>query len=50
MTPRAATMRDVFIETLYAAMKERDDIYFLSADFGAPMLDRLRKEIGRAHV
>ena len=38
------TMRDVFIEALYEKMSENDKIFFLSADFGAPFLDKLRKD------
>ena len=37
-------MRDVFIEALHGEMKKRDDIVFLSADFGSPKLDALREE------
>lgn len=38
------TMRDVLIEALYKKMSENDRIFFLSADFGAPALDKLRKD------
>lgn len=38
------TMRDVFIDVLYEKMKKNDKIFFLSADFGSPSLDRLRKD------
>lgn len=37
------TMRDVFISTLCDHMEQDDSIYFLSADLGAPALDRLRE-------
>ena len=37
------TMRDVLIEGIYERMKKNDKIFFLSADFGAPALDKLRK-------
>ena len=36
--------RDVFIKTVMSAMKDDKDIYFLSADFGAPALDELREK------
>jgi transketolase len=39
--PRA--MRDVFIEALRAKMAEDTSIFFLSADFGSPALDKLRE-------
>lgn len=38
------TMRDVFIEQIYNRMFDDDKIFFLSADFGSPKLDRLRKD------
>ncbi|OHD90000.1 transketolase C-terminal domain-containing protein [Sulfuricurvum sp. RIFCSPLOWO2_12_FULL_43_24] len=39
--PRA--MRDVFIESLRVKMAEDELIFFLSADFGSPALDKLRE-------
>lgn len=38
------TMRDVFIETIYERMHKDDSIFFLSADMGAPTLDKLRRD------
>jgi len=38
------TMRDVFIETIYDRMHENNHLFFLSADFGSPMLDKLKKD------
>lgn len=38
------TMRDAFIEQIYERMKGGEEIFFISADFGAPMLDRLRRD------
>lgn len=35
-------MRDAFIEKLYERMFTDDSIFFVSADFGAPALDKLR--------
>jgi transketolase len=35
-------MRDAFIERIYNEMGSRDDIFFLTADFGAPALDKIR--------
>ena len=37
-------MRDVFIEEIYHRMYEDDDILFISADFGSPKLDSIRKD------
>lgn len=38
------TMRDVFIERIYYRMFEDKTLFFLTADFGSPKLDRLRKD------
>lgn len=38
------TMRDIFIDGVYEKMKKNKQIFFLSADFGAPTLDKLRKD------
>lgn len=37
-------MRDVFIEGIYNKMHENSEIFFLSGDFGSPVLDKLRKK------
>jgi len=37
-------MRDAFIEAVYERMRRNHSIFFLSADLGAPALDRLRKD------
>lgn len=47
MNARAApAMRDAFIAAICERMRADRSIYFLSADFGAPALDRLRAEQG----
>jgi len=38
------TMRDVLIEDIYKKMSGNERIFFLSADFGAPALDNLRRD------
>ena len=38
------TMRDVLIERIYNLMLKNEKIIFLSADFGAPALDKIRRE------
>jgi transketolase len=38
------TMRDNFLDLVYNEMLQDDTIYFLTADFGAPALDRMRAE------
>jgi len=40
--PRA--MRDVFIERIWRSMATDEKLFFLSADFGSPMLDRIRAD------
>lgn len=37
-------MRDVFIEELYHKMVQNENIFFLSADFGSPKIDLIRKD------
>ena len=37
--------RDAFIEEIFVAAKNDRDIFFVSADFGAPALDRFREEL-----
>ncbi|MDF1883727.1 transketolase [Sulfurimonas sp. SAG-AH-194-C21] len=37
-------MRDTFLTALYEKMKTNDSIFFLSADFGAPIVDKIRED------
>jgi len=37
-------MRDVFIEGIYNRMHKNSTLFFISADFGSPKLDKLREE------
>ncbi len=37
-------MRDVFLQSLYEQMKQNDKIFFLAADFGSPILDKIRAD------
>ena len=37
--------RDVFIEEIFQAARKDRDIFFVSADFGAPSLDQFREEL-----
>jgi len=39
------TQRDIFIDQIYKFAKKDKDIQFLSADFGAPSLDRFRADL-----
>lgn len=44
MKPEIKVMRDAFIEIIYSRMHDDESIFFLSDDFGAPNLDKLRKK------
>ncbi len=44
MNIQKRTMRDVFIEGIYQRMKSDETIFFLSADCGAPTLDKIRTD------
>ncbi|MES2206962.1 MAG: transketolase C-terminal domain-containing protein [Pseudomonadota bacterium] len=39
------TMRDAFLETLFDVMENEERSFFLSADFGAPALDKIRERM-----
>ncbi|HBG47740.1 MAG TPA: transketolase [Deltaproteobacteria bacterium] len=39
-------MRDVFLERLHRLMEEDGSIFILSADFGSPRLDAIRRDFG----
>ena len=41
----AVFQRDVFIEEIYEAANSDRDIFFISADFGAPALDKFREHL-----
>src|SRR3990167_7331166 len=43
MNSEKKTMRDVFIEQIYNRMSVNDSLFFISADFGSPKLDKLRE-------
>lgn len=43
-------MRDVLIGEIYNRMRENEKIFFLSADFGSPALDRLREDFPERFV
>ena len=42
---KSKLMRDAFIEDIYQIALYDKDIIFISADFGAPALDRFREEL-----
>lgn len=37
-------MRDVFLQSLYKQMETNDKIFFVTADFGSPVLDKIRAD------
>lgn len=41
---QAKAMRDIFLESLYEKMQDDEKIFFLSADFGSPVLDKIRAD------
>lgn len=44
MQTKPQAMRDAFLTTLIEAMREHENITFIAADFGSPVLDKLRSE------
>ena len=47
---QATFQRDVFIEEVFQAAKKDRDIFFVSADFGAPALDQFRERLPEQFV
>lgn len=43
-------MRDTFLQSLYEEMLEDPEIFFVSADFGSPVLDKIRSDIPERFV
>ena len=44
------TMRDAFLFSLYNAMKNNKNIFLVTADFGAPVLDKIRDEFNNRFI
>jgi transketolase len=44
MTMKPRAMRDAFLERTWQAMAEDEKIFFTSADFGSPVLDKIRSD------
>jgi transketolase len=44
MTIKPIPMRDALLEKIYLGMESDDLIFFLSADFGSPVLDKIRND------
>ncbi|RAZ53716.1 transketolase family protein [Campylobacter hyointestinalis] len=44
------TMRDAFFINLYEEMSKNKNIYLITADFGAPMLDKIRESFNKRAI
>lgn len=44
MSIKALAMRDVFLERVWQEMRHDNKIFFVSADFGSPVLDKIRTD------
>lgn len=44
MSIRPMAMRDVFLEQIWKKMADDQNIFFVSADFGSPILDKIRAD------
>ena len=42
--PVRTAMRDAFLKEIHRRMAQRDDLFFLTADFGSPQLDAIRQD------
>lgn len=50
MSPKPLAMRDVLLERIWRAMAYDSKIFFLSADFGSPVLDKIRADFPQRFV
>ena len=50
MSIKALPMRDAFLERIYQDMNCNSSIYFVSADFGSPVLDKIRENFSDRFV
>jgi len=46
----AVPMRDALLSKIHERMATRDDIFFVTADFGSPVLDKIRKDYPGRYV
>jgi len=44
MNSRPLAMRDAFLERIFQKMSEDEQIFFVTADFGSPVLDKIRAQ------
>lgn len=50
MSIKPLAMRDAFLERIWKAMGENNQIFFVSADFGSPVLDKIRADFPKRFV
>lgn len=50
MSSKPLAMRDAFLERVLGAMGEDEKIFFTCADFGSPVLDRIREQFPKRFV
>ena len=50
MSVKSRAMRDAFLERIHGAMATDEALFFVSADFGSPVLDRIRADFGDRFV
>lgn len=50
MSVKPIAMRDAFLEKIWRAMAEDDKIFFTCADFGSPVLDKIRADFSARFV
>ncbi len=43
-------MRDSLLESIYKAMLQDSEIFFVTADFGSPVLDKIRRDAGERFI
>ena len=43
-TIRSVAMRDAFLEQVWKGMQRDERVYFVTADFGSPVLDKIRRD------
>lgn len=50
MSMKAIAMRDALLEQIWRAMSDNKQIFFVSADFGSPVLDKIRADFTERFV
>lgn len=50
MSPNTVAMRDALIDRIWQSMANNKKIFFVCADFGSPILDRIRNDFPNRFV